>query len=173
MSPTHGSTASTKVGGTRYRMLDIWRGIVCLVVVLEHAGVVLWSGVDQSTGWAGSLQWMAVRLLTLNLGTPLFFVMSGYCIAASLESLRRRGETPLTFLGRRFWRIVPTYWAALLFFFLVVAWLDRLGFQRFHDNPFSLILASPETLSQAQWFGNRRSGDHKRLRWSGGCQGWT
>ena len=28
--------------GTRYQALDAWRGIVCLVVVLEHAGVALW-----------------------------------------------------------------------------------------------------------------------------------
>ncbi len=154
MTPTSTTLPVNHVGGARYQMLDIWRGVVCLVVVLEHAGVVLWSGLYEASGWPAWFQQKAVWLLTLNCGTPLFFVMSGYCIAASLESLRRKGGTPLTFLSRRFWRIVPTYWAALLFFFLVVAWLDRLGFNRLHDNPYGLSLVSPETLNNAQWFGN-------------------
>ena len=143
-----------KAGSTRYQMLDVWRGLVCLLVVVEHAGVALWPRTNGGSSWADPIQRGAVWLLTRNLGTPLFFVMSGFCIAASLESLHRKGGTPLSFLGRRLWRILPTYWAALLFFFLVVAWLDRLGFQRLHDSEYGLSLVSPETLNPAQWFGN-------------------
>jgi len=168
MSPTFNMVPDVNTGHTRYQMLDVWRGLVCVVVVLEHSGVVFWTGANEATGWSGWLQRTVVRALTWNIGTPLFFVMSGYCIAASLESLRRKGGTPLSFLAKRGWRILPTYWAALLFFFLVVAWLDRLGMGRFHDNGYGLSLASPETLSQAQWLGNITLTETWRPHLSGG-----
>ena len=41
----------------------------------------------------------------LNLGTPLFFVISGYCIAASIESCRRRGLSPVSFSARAVERV--------------------------------------------------------------------
>jgi hypothetical protein len=40
----------------RYQMLDVWRGVVCLVVVLEHVGVVLWGFGGSAAGWDGWLR---------------------------------------------------------------------------------------------------------------------
>lgn len=40
-------------------------------------------------------------------GVDLFFVISGFIIA--LSAARMQGQ-PLTFLWRRFWRVVPLYW---------------------------------------------------------------
>src|SRR5258708_5072544 len=79
------------VTSTRYQALDAWRGIVCLIVVLEHAGVALWNQVDHGiAGFDGFLRHGIVTVLCLNLGAPLFFVISGYCIASSLDSSRRK-----------------------------------------------------------------------------------
>lgn len=53
------------------------------------------------------------------LGVHIFFAISGYCIAASIESGVRRGKPVLHFFRDRALRIYPTYWMALLFFVLV------------------------------------------------------
>lgn len=138
----------------RYQALDLWRGLFCLVVVLEHAGVALWSGMNEGVGLEGWLRLRFVQALQLNVGTPLFFVISGYCIAASIDSTRRKGHSPAHFLARRFWRIFPPYWAALFLFVVVVATLDHFGLSRFHRSAFGLELTSPGELSRAQWLGN-------------------
>ncbi|MEO6808725.1 MAG: acyltransferase [Isosphaeraceae bacterium] len=138
----------------RYQALDLWRGIFCLIVVLEHAGVALWRGMGEGTGLEGWLRLRFVQALQLNVGTPLFFVISGYCIAASIDSTRRKGLSPAHFLARRFWRIFPPYWAALFVFVAVVATLDHFGLDRLHRSAFGLELTSPGELNRAQWLGN-------------------
>jgi peptidoglycan/LPS O-acetylase OafA/YrhL len=159
-----------EAGRRRYQMLDVWRGVVCLFVVLEHVGVALWPGVDQVTpGWAAALHRAIVGVLSLNLGTPLFFVMSGYCIASSLDSARRRGTAPLAFFARRIWRIVPTYWAALFCFVGLVLVLDFFGLTRLHQSPVSLELGTPRDLTLAQWIGNLTLTETWRPLFGGGA----
>ena len=138
----------------RYQALDAWRGIVCLIVVLEHAGVALWEYADRSPGFDAAFRRNVVTWLTLNLGAPLFFVISGYCIASSLESSRRKGTTPGQFLARRLWRIFPPYWASVLVIGVSVLVLDRMGLTWLHRNGVGLELYSPFDLSWRQWFGN-------------------
>ena len=75
----------------RYEIIDGIRGLAALAVVLHHLQVI---GIGPYA-------------------VIVFFVISGYCIAASVDSTRRKGQGPLTFLARRLWRIYPTYWAAL------------------------------------------------------------
>ncbi|UBF28989.1 acyltransferase [Kovacikia minuta CCNUW1] len=53
------------------------------------------------------------------LGVHLFFVISGYCIAANVYRLTLRQGNSWTFIQSRFWRIFPTYWAAFL---VTIAW---------------------------------------------------
>jgi peptidoglycan/LPS O-acetylase OafA/YrhL len=140
--------------GGRYQSLDVIRGIVCVLVILEHAGVALWTGWEHDSAVATWLRQAIVSVLQLNLGTPLFFVISGYCIASSLESCRRKGTTPATFLAKRLWRIFPPYWSALLGFVAFVVVLDALGLTRFHRSQMALELAAPANLTVAQWLGN-------------------
>jgi len=67
------------------------------------------------------------------LGVQVFFVVSGYCIAAA--ALATRGDRPVgTFLRRRLHRIFPPYWGmlAVLCLFGLVGVLLRLGGV---DNP--------------------------------------
>ena len=139
---------------TRYQALDAWRGIVCLIVVLEHAGVALWESTDTWSGVEGAARRALLTSLTLNLGAPLFFVISGYCIASSLDSSRRKGTTPGQFLARRLWRIFPPYWASMMVIALTVLALDRFGLSWLHRTDVGLELYSPLDLSWRQWFGN-------------------
>jgi peptidoglycan/LPS O-acetylase OafA/YrhL len=142
-------------GNARFQMLDVWRGVVCLVVVLEHVGVVLWGPAKVlPPGLDGSLRYRLVSALQWNFGSMLFFVMSGYCIASSLDATRRRGDSPVRFLYRRFWRIYPTYWVALLVFVGFVLATDAFGLGYLHNNGVSLSLDSPASLDRSQWLGN-------------------
>ncbi len=79
---------------SRYKSLDVWRGVFCVVVVLEHAGVVLWTSVRGGAESDNAFLWSLVQPLLWNLGAPLFFVVSGYCVGASIESHRRKGNPP-------------------------------------------------------------------------------
>ena len=139
----------------RYESLDLWRGVACLMVVLHHSGFALqWSEAsgESTEAWA---RWMVVAFVRLmDLGVPLFFVISGYCIAASMDGHRRRGASSWEFLGRRLRRIYPPYWAALLVFVGVTWSLDRAGLNRLHNGGYSLELDSPGKLDLRQWVGN-------------------
>jgi peptidoglycan/LPS O-acetylase OafA/YrhL len=138
----------------RYLSLDVWRGVACLMVLLHHASVALsW----EEVGGDGLEAWLRRGILSLlkaGVGPPLFFVMSGYCVAASIDSFRRKGTSPLGFLAKRLWRTFPPYWVALLGFVAVVTGLDALGLGRLHGGLVSLELTSPATLTRAQWLGN-------------------
>ena len=50
----------------------------------------------------------------MHVGVQIFFVISGYCIAASAESLRNSERSMSDYFRRRFTRIFPTYWCALI-----------------------------------------------------------
>jgi peptidoglycan/LPS O-acetylase OafA/YrhL len=81
----------------RFDMIDAWRGIAATGVVVAHVG-------------AGH-----------NIGhysVILFFVISGYCIAAAGESCVRRGWGFRGFMWRRVRRIYPPYLLTVAFFFV-------------------------------------------------------
>lgn len=48
-----------------------------------------------------------------DLGVPMFFVISGYCITASAKSSIRRNEKTADFLYRRVRRIYPPFWFSI------------------------------------------------------------
>lgn len=147
--------ASSTVWEPRYRMLDVWRGLACLMVVVHHAGDALaWADAGGS-GAVDWLKWLTVLAVRrMNLGVPLFFVISGYCIAASAASTARKGGSPWSFMGRRFWRIYPPYWAALLGFVAIVVALEVAGHARLATGPLGVELDPPRSLDWRQWMGN-------------------
>lgn len=140
----------------RYRLLDVFRGVACLMVVLHHAGNALAESDGNGAGLMGWVGWALYGFVRqMNLGVPLFFVISGYCITASVDATRRRGSWSWAFLGRRVRRIYPPYWAALLWFVAVVAAADAAGKPWLHDTEaVALKLVSPSKLDRWQWVGN-------------------
>jgi peptidoglycan/LPS O-acetylase OafA/YrhL len=136
----------------RYRLLDAWRGVACLIVVIYHAGFALGrdEAVSASAGW---VRWGTVASLRMmSLGVPIFFVISGYCIATSADANRRRGLSSWSFLKRRFWRIYPPYWVSFFGVVALVTGLDAVGLARWHGEPIGL--QSPGELGWSQWVGN-------------------
>jgi peptidoglycan/LPS O-acetylase OafA/YrhL len=78
----------------RFDMLDAWRGLAAVGVVLYHLNVF---------GYGHE-------------SVILFFVISGYCIVAAAESCMKRGLGFRGFMWRRIRRIYPPYVLSLLFF---------------------------------------------------------
>src|SRR5579862_1069402 len=72
----------------RYATLDIWRGVACLMVVLQHA--TEYSRRNSQGIAAKGLAQVAINMLGQGwLGVVIFFVISGYCIAATCDSQRQ------------------------------------------------------------------------------------
>jgi peptidoglycan/LPS O-acetylase OafA/YrhL len=87
-------------------------------------------------------------------GVPMFFVISGYCISASADSARRKSQGAKTYFMRRFRRIYPPYWIALVIvtmFFLVV---DKTLFPGLVSSPPPISINIADWLSPSQWIGN-------------------
>jgi peptidoglycan/LPS O-acetylase OafA/YrhL len=109
----------------RVTSIDALRGLAALSVIIYHAREIFWVGLAETwhrnglrpdfNAWLG---YLSAPFSYGGLGVTLFFVLSGYCI-------HRRGalafvENPNARLNfgafalRRFWRIYPTYFCALL-----------------------------------------------------------
>jgi peptidoglycan/LPS O-acetylase OafA/YrhL len=94
--------------------LDGLRGLAALFVVLHHCWLFSYPGfpVDNGPFWAGFL-------LYGHLAVVVFIVLSGFSLAAAPARDGWRLGGMRRFLRRRAWRILPPYWAALLFSFLM------------------------------------------------------
>lgn len=141
----------------RYESLDVWRGVACLAVVVFHA-VTGYVGTPQLDARVraedgSAADWAVVAADRLWVGVPLFFVVSGYCIAAAADSARRKPLAGATFFVRRFRRIYPPLWAflavaAATFAFLPPAALPgpTVGYPR--------PIPYPQDVSVWQWVGS-------------------
>jgi peptidoglycan/LPS O-acetylase OafA/YrhL len=138
----------------RYRTLDAWRGLACLMVVVSHAAVFASHdpAVSEHGVWGAFVAacgWMVV-------GVPLFFVISGYCIAATADATIARGGSVGGYFARRFRRIFPPYLAAVALvavFALVVERVASPGLVGAEFGPIAPV-PDPATLSPLQWLTN-------------------
>jgi peptidoglycan/LPS O-acetylase OafA/YrhL len=91
-----------------YRTLDAWRALAAVAVVAFHEsqGVL---ALHPEAVWPG---WLYTGASYGWLGVEVFFVVSGYCIAAAAASSARRGNGVGAYLWARARRIYPPYWAA-------------------------------------------------------------
>jgi peptidoglycan/LPS O-acetylase OafA/YrhL len=113
--------------------LDHIRGIAILLVCAVHSFSA--SGVGDPMGWraeglfrnvdAPVWVWLALPVQIGWIGVPIFFVISGFCIHLSHERSRKKAFS--IFFVRRFFRIYPPYFAAVLFFAFVLPY-SRLHF---------------------------------------------
>ena len=83
----------------------------------------------------------------------MFFVISGYCIFATLEKSVARGDSLGAYFFRRFRRIYPPYWIALVLcagFIAIVEIAISPGLLT--KGIFTIV--EPLALDASQWFGN-------------------
>ncbi|GAA4225314.1 peptidoglycan/LPS O-acetylase OafA/YrhL [Streptosporangium album] len=107
----HGSTERGRLAG-----LDGIRGVAALFVMVHHCWLLSFPGYPANTGpaWLG---W----LLYGHFAVVVFIVLSGFSLAVSPARSAWRLGGVRRFARRRAWRILPPYWAALVFS-LVIAW---------------------------------------------------
>lgn len=152
------TVASYPPKAPRYQALDAWRGVACLLMVVFHATM-------QMTGWYQTVppetdsvgragQTLIMATARTWIGVPIFFVISGYCIMATLDSRRRRGTQGLgEYVSRRFWRIYPPYWIALAVSVIAI-WLSESFANPGMFNGGRFTVPNPWEMSLLQWFGN-------------------
>lgn len=139
----------------RYDTLDAWRGLACVLVVLFHATYQL--NHELPTPSPDAPVEVAIGQLLRPfahawVGVPLFFVISGYCIAASADSARRRPHPAGQFFLRRFRRIYPPLWIFLAGTVLLHLLLTRLGAGS--GLPLALSPVDPADVSPWSWAGS-------------------
>jgi peptidoglycan/LPS O-acetylase OafA/YrhL len=134
---------------TRYKTLDIWRGVACLVVVVYHS--VFTYQIDPET-LSTADRWIREFASRMWIGVPMFFVISGYCIAATAESNLRHERGWFDYVRRRLRRIYPPAWFVLIGAAVLVAVIDVV------IAPGSLSggghFLRPWWYDLSQWFGN-------------------
>src|SRR5262245_22612175 len=116
---TEPDTGTTMSGGisnssSRLQSIDIWRGLAALAVVAIHMR-------HDAPGGFREHPFFAFWFLSEYgyLGVSLFVVISGFCIhRTSALAKAISGSQKLNwvqFWKRRFWRLYPTYIAAIVF----------------------------------------------------------
>ena len=107
------------------------RGLAALGVVMLHVRIFLWAGwndvhADKSVGiWDKMCSWLSIPTPFGGIGVTLFFLLSGFCIALPYTKSAGRKLHFKEYFLRRFLRIYPPYFVAILLTALVeliLAW---------------------------------------------------
>jgi len=105
------STYTNSFQQKRFQFLDALRGIACLAVTLFH--LVNWGPVGDVL--PGLLPEILTKLISYGwLGVPVFFVISGFVIAHSTRNFQGTLSYAINFVLRRFIRLAPPFWLAIL-----------------------------------------------------------
>lgn len=102
------SATSPTIYPPRYGLVDAFRGCAALAVALAHLRIDEGSA-DATPGVHGVLFPFGYEAVLV------FFVISGYCIAASAHNCMQRGYAFRDFMWRRVKRIYPPYLLAIAF----------------------------------------------------------
>jgi peptidoglycan/LPS O-acetylase OafA/YrhL len=140
----------------RYESLDIWRGVACLLVVLFHSSLYLASeNFDARLRSEGGsvFDWAIFATGRFWIGVPLFFVVSGFCIAASADGIRNMSGGAGRYFTRRARRIYPPLWAAIGLAVVVTLALPGFAFPGTTAEG-QTPLGSPAERGVWQWLGN-------------------
>ncbi|MFD1559285.1 acyltransferase family protein [Paraburkholderia silviterrae] len=159
------SQAVIGANADRMRGIEAMRGIAAMIVAYFHCRAIAWIGIRAFTAGRHHLfsldtvlAYLSIPFVWGPIGVPIFFVISGYCIHRS--QAMRLAHNPQyrldarDFLWRRFVRIYPVLFCALLLTFALDSislhfWphnelLGNLGWRTFGANLFALQgIASP------------------------------
>jgi len=103
------------VQSVRFPLFDSLRAIAAMSIFFFHIAFVL-----HLLGGRTLSPWLA----QLNVGVPIFFLISGFLLYRPFAQTRFSGDPPpetVPYFIRRIFRIVPAYWVALT---IVAVWLD-------------------------------------------------
>lgn len=147
---------SEKKFNPRYYSLDFWRGVACLTVIAFHSTMYVatleFDKHVKHTAGSSFSEWIIWASSRLWIGVPVFFVISGYCIAASADLQRRNNHPAKRYFARRMRRIYPPLWAFLFLATLLVAAVEFAWPGGFNDAHHAI---SPcWDLSAWQWAGS-------------------
>ncbi len=148
-------------------MLDMRRGFACLLVLVNHSVFYkpeFQRASDLLPGLNAAIAAVAVRLWA---GVPLFFVISGYCITATIDSHRRRNGSVGQYFYKRFRRIFPPYWATLAGAALLIGASDLL----LSGSVVAAGALRPWWFSPSQWLGSATLTEIWRWHVAGGPKG--
>lgn len=150
----------------RYRTLDHWRGVACLLVVLFHSSGVAYLSME-AAGIQPASEGLSGLLLTLTrigwVGVPFFFVISGYAISATVDASRRGSGGPIGYFRRRIRRIYPPYWAMIALQVVLLIAIDVAIFPGILTGSIAPI-ERPWDFEPAQWLGNLTLTESWRFR---------
>lgn len=126
-------------------MLDCWRGLACLIVVVFHSAFYISQDCTRDS-------WLTSWTTRGWVGVPMFFVISGYCISATVESTRRKEHPVSVYFARRVRRIYPpwivfTCIAAMFVGISEILWRGSFA-DEIHGVP------RPWWLGPVRWIGN-------------------
>jgi peptidoglycan/LPS O-acetylase OafA/YrhL len=159
--------APRPLGMPRFESLDHWRGLACLLVIVYHSTMVyLETSPPDDTALRGLLEFTH----HFNVGVALFFVISGYCIAAAADNSRHRNDSIRTYFVRRFRRIYPPFWIVVAlsigaFFLMDYGWRAPLL------SGGAWPQYRPTWFSGSQWIGNLTLSESWRYHLFGGAKG--
>ena len=112
--PSPGGLESAAGGTPRFPCFDGLRTIAAMAVLVHHVAGTTGAVTGTAAGYAYA---------HLDAGVTVFFVISGFLLYRPFARAHLTGgPAPRTgpFYRRRFWRIFPAYWAALLVVWLVL-----------------------------------------------------
>lgn len=134
--------------GNRIDYIDLLRVLALGAVISFH---YFFNGISKGTVTSVSLTPFADLAKYGYLGVELFFLISGFVILYSTN------RSPINFLKKRFLRLYPMYWLALIFIFAVTSlpWWENRGpsFGKFLLNLTMIPTAFGGTwVDDAHWF---------------------
>jgi peptidoglycan/LPS O-acetylase OafA/YrhL len=127
-------------GKQKFEGIQALRAIAALAVVLFHTLSTFNQQHSSLPDWINS------AIQRGNVGVDLFFVISGFVITLSMRGFKRSGDSSLSFLIKRFFRIVPAYWVVTIIYIYYFPHVDLHLIER------SLLLL-PSKTSEAPYYG--------------------
>jgi|GEM_PF-2997835 len=131
---------------SRFHLLDPVRGLAAIWVFVFHFHF--------SEHFQSTFPTLHSVFKIGDRAVPLFFVISGYCIAMTSYRVIQSNVSSWTFLKKRIYRIYPTFWcsiAVICSLRLLGVYLHSVGI--IEDSAMKFYPELPKNYSSADWFG--------------------